>query len=150
MREGMRPKNMCADGFRRDVPGAGWCSDLLKTGILVLCSVSAWIARRAGSVFGVLQADIPTGISHTRQYTACGLFFGAQARPVDFVMHAARSEGSQTGAACPIAARAGPLQAAHFDGVKQGLVSPCVALLATGLEFGSEKFRSDGRVHRDQ
>lgn len=89
----------------------------------------------AGSIFRVLQADIPVGVGHAGQYTAFGFFFCGQTGPVNLVVHAARSDVPQTGAACAVAAGAGPLQAAHLDGVEQGVGCPCIALLAAWFEF---------------
>ena len=100
-----------------------------------------------GLVRWILQHHIAVRYGHARQHAALGFFLGAQARPFDRVMHAARNQLADARAAGAIAAGTGPVQATLLHGVEQRLIGPGIALLVAGSEAGGEEWRGKFRRH---
>ena len=69
---------------------------------------------------------------HARQHVALQFLLGAQARPFDLIADIAMCQLPDAGAASAIAARTGPVYAAHFRRDEQRLIGPGVKLLAAG------------------
>ena len=137
------PKERNAHGYDRTKEGAGWCPFSESH----YSSPAIKAEGAVGSGIGVLQGDVTIWNGDTRQYAAFCFFFRTQSRPFDVVMHSPSDQFPYTGTACSVATRTGPINAALFHGHKQRLVSPCIALLSTGLKVGGEERRCELRRH---
>ena len=88
---------------------------------------------------GQAQRQVRARKGHAGQHVAFGLFFGAQAGPLDLVAHLALIELADAGAASAVAAGTGPVDATLFGREQQGLVGPGIKLLVAGFDFGGKE-----------
>ena len=102
--------------------------------------------RVLSRLVALAQHHIRAGVGDAGQYIPFGLFFAAQPRPFDGIPHFAAEQLAYAGAAGPVAAGAGPVDATLLGREQQGLVGPGIEFLQYLKPGPGKPYPSDTRA----